>query len=120
MRLQSLAADISRHNVRIRPVPIATIIKQAVGVEHDATLSVPGCVPGNIFWYLDPRTIRPPVYRSGRRPTKAMRSCLVDLDSQETVVRVLAKSHSLRVNEGMVWLLEQGPDRLVIADLARG
>ncbi len=56
----------------------------------------------------------------GWRPNKATSGCLIDLDSEETVIRGLAMPHSPRIHEGRVWLLDSGRGRLVVADLARG
>ena len=58
--------------------------------------------------------------KEGWRPTKATSGCLIDLDSEETVIRGLAMPHSPRIHEGRVWLLDSGRGRLVVADLARG
>ena len=54
----------------------------------------------------------------GWRPNKATSGCLIDLDSEETVIRGLAMPHSPRIHEGRVWLLDSGRGRLVVADLA--
>ena len=56
----------------------------------------------------------------GWRPNKATSGCLIDLDSEETVIRGLAMPHSPRIHEGRVWLLDSGRGRLVVANLARG
>ena len=56
----------------------------------------------------------------GWRPTKATSGCVIDVDSEETVIRGLAMPHSPRIHEGRVWLLESGRGRLVVADLANG
>src|SRR5271166_1287667 len=58
--------------------------------------------------------------KEGWRPTKATSGCLIDLDSEETVIRGLAMPHSPRIHEGRVWLLDSGRGRLVVANLARG
>jgi uncharacterized protein (TIGR03032 family) len=58
--------------------------------------------------------------KEGWRPTKATSGCLIDIDSQETVIRGLAMPHSPRVHQGRVWLLDSGRGRLVVADVARG
>ena len=56
----------------------------------------------------------------GWRPNKATSGCLIDLDSEETVIRGLAMPHSPRIHEGRVWLLDSGRGRLAVADLAHG
>jgi uncharacterized protein (TIGR03032 family) len=58
--------------------------------------------------------------KEGWRPTKSTSGCLIDVDSQETVIRGLAMPHSPRVYQGRVWLLDSGRGRLVVADLTRG
>ncbi len=60
------------------------------------------------------------VVAEGWRPNKATSGCLIDLNSQETVIRGLAMPHSPRIHEGRVWLLDSGRGRLVVADLAKG
>src|SRR5208337_3342848 len=56
----------------------------------------------------------------GWRPTKATSGCVIDVQSNETVIRGLAMPHSPRIYEGRFWLLDSGRGRLVLADLARG
>jgi uncharacterized protein (TIGR03032 family) len=58
--------------------------------------------------------------KEGWRPSKATSGCLIDVESQETVIRGLAMPHSPRVHAGKVWVLDSGRGRLVLADLARG
>jgi uncharacterized protein (TIGR03032 family) len=56
----------------------------------------------------------------GWRPNKATSGCLIDVPSQEIVIRGLAMPHSPVVHEGKTWLLDSGTGRLVIADTAAG
>jgi uncharacterized protein (TIGR03032 family) len=51
--------------------------------------------------------------RAGWRPGKATGGCLIDIDSNEVVVRGLAMPHSPRVHQGRVWLLNSGKAELV-------
>jgi uncharacterized protein (TIGR03032 family) len=56
----------------------------------------------------------------GWRPTRATSGCLIDVDSNETLIHGLAMPHSPRVHEGRVWLLDSGRGRLVVGDVIRG
>jgi uncharacterized protein (TIGR03032 family) len=58
--------------------------------------------------------------RESWRLNKSTSGCLIELDSQETVIRGLAMPHSPRVHDGKVWFLESGRGRLVVADLDGG
>lgn len=54
---------------------------------------------------------------AGWRPTKANSGCLIDVVSNQTVIRGLCMPHSPRVHDGKLWLLDSGHGRLSSADL---
>jgi uncharacterized protein (TIGR03032 family) len=58
--------------------------------------------------------------KEGWRSSKARSGCLIDVESNETVIRGLAMPHSPRLHQGRVWLLDSGRGQLVVADLTRG
>jgi uncharacterized protein (TIGR03032 family) len=57
---------------------------------------------------------------AGWRPGKATGGCLIDIDSNEVVVRGLAMPHSPRVHQGRVWLLNSGEGHLLQVDPSTG
>jgi uncharacterized protein (TIGR03032 family) len=58
--------------------------------------------------------------RDGWRPGKSHGGCVIDVESNEVIVRGLSMPHSPRWHDGRLWLLESGTGRLVLADPAAG
>ena len=58
--------------------------------------------------------------RDGWRQCKAAGGVLIDVTSNEVLLRGLSMPHSPRVQDGQVWLLESGKGQLCIADLRAG
>lgn len=56
----------------------------------------------------------------GWRPGRVDGGCLIDVDSDEAIVRGLAMPHSPRIHGDSVYLLESGRGRLVRVDLRSG
>jgi uncharacterized protein (TIGR03032 family) len=56
----------------------------------------------------------------GWRMNRAAGGCLIDVPTGRVVVRSLSMSHSPRVHQGRVWLLDSGTGRLVTANPATG
>src|SRR5262245_1331927 len=56
----------------------------------------------------------------GWRADKPRGGCLIDLSSEEIVVRGLSMPHSPRWHDGRLWLLESGTGQLVLIDLVGG
>jgi uncharacterized protein (TIGR03032 family) len=56
----------------------------------------------------------------GWRSVKGTGGCLIDVASNQVVVRGLCMPHSPRVAQGRLYLLDSGTGRLVTADAARG
>jgi len=54
------------------------------------------------------------------RANKAMGGCLIDVESNEFIVRGLSMPHSPRWHDGRLWVLESGVGSLAIVDLATG
>jgi uncharacterized protein (TIGR03032 family) len=58
--------------------------------------------------------------RQGWRPSKGTSGCVIDVASNQTVLRGLCMPHSPRVAAGRLYLADSGTGRLVVADLAAG
>lgn len=57
---------------------------------------------------------------AGWRPNKATAGCVIDVASQETVLRGLAMPHSPRMYQDRLWVLNSGCGDFGTVDLARG
>jgi uncharacterized protein (TIGR03032 family) len=56
----------------------------------------------------------------GWRADKPRGGCLIDVESNQVIARVLCMPHSPRWHGGRLWVLESGTGRLVLADPAGG
>ena len=57
---------------------------------------------------------------AGWRPNKATSGCVIDVESQETVLRGLAMPHSPRIHQGRLWVLNSGCGDFGTVDLSHG
>ncbi len=58
--------------------------------------------------------------KGGWRPSKITGGCLIDVPSNEVLVRGLSMPHSPRIHGGRVWLLNSGRGQMVQVDLQKG
>jgi uncharacterized protein (TIGR03032 family) len=57
---------------------------------------------------------------AGWRPTKATSGCLIDVESNEAIVRGLSMPHSPRMRDGRLWVLDSGNGALATVDPQAG
>src|SRR5262249_32790478 len=58
--------------------------------------------------------------KDGWRKGKASGGCLIDVASNEVIVRGLSMPHSPRWHDGRLWVLESGTGRLLLVDQSTG